>query len=223
MRDVEADPCGDDHWLLSLAAEHRFPMGHLLHARVHDITNQRPRHMAPVAVAAALARTVERGHAEVLYRSSPGSTRHRVVRDPAAAVRIAEEECKDYDTFGPARRSALRLTAAGTRVWESFTQPDWSKFLDVRETLFDGRCSLLTVRCQDRTWLERYLDIWRRWRGIDSLAVIRRTRRWRATYWKSLRDGHVARLTLRECDKRTADQSVGFAINFFHSFWRTLV
>jgi hypothetical protein len=80
------------------------------------------------------------------------------------------------------------LTPKGGAAWESFSRPDWTKFIDEESYYETGTC-VLTGMSRDR--LEHY---------VSALAIveylpdrgspeIRELGAWQATYWKTLPNG----------------------------------
>lgn len=169
-------------WLLDAAAEIGVDIRTLAAANVGEILNRKPHGHPPEAIAGVLAQMIEAGEIAVL----------RDFRRTAQPRAVSEAQIADllFEPREGGRPSWYRLTERGGAEWEAWAKPQWSRYSSGGSR--NNKSAILAATAsvaEELLGLEEYLE---HQRTIVPGSIRRRTfRNWRATYWKTLPEGHL--------------------------------
>ena len=168
--------------MLDAAVEHGVDIRTLAASNVGEILNRKPHGHPPEAIAGVLARMSADG--EILFHRDFARTAPAEAFDePQLLALLAEPRATG-------RPSWYRLTERGGAEWEAWARPQWSRY-----NTSCGRGNLAAIGAatasvaEELLGLEEYLE---HQRVIVAGSIRRRAfRNWRATYWKTLPEGHL--------------------------------
>ena len=178
------------NWLLDSAAESGVPLGLLDSPDLEEALNRVHHGCTAEEMAHSIAAMIELG--ELRIRSgNPGESRPR--SEPWSERRILER------IRGPrlGRGSGwYELTERGGARWEEWARPDWTRYNRICVAIrdrpgvhFSALLAAAEAIAEGLFELEPYIQDGRR---IVAGSVRRKLLRdWRATYWKTLPEGHV--------------------------------
>jgi DNA-binding PadR family transcriptional regulator len=178
------------YWLLDSAAETGVPLGFLDSPNLEEALN-RPHHGCTTEeIAHSIAAMIEQGELRIRSRRPSGS---RPEWEFLSEDRILERIGEPRHNRGA---SWYELTERGGAMWEEWARPDWTRYntscIAIRDrpsVHFSALLAAVEATAQALFELEPYLQDGRE---IVASSVRRKVLRdWRATYWKSLPEGHV--------------------------------
>ena len=167
-------------WLLDAAVEHGIDIRTLTAPNAGEILNRKPHGHSPEEIALILARMVDDG--EILLEGDFGRLGETFT--PAQVLELMAEPRT------PHRRLWYRLTERGGAEWETWARPQWSRYNSScsRENISAIGAATASV-AEELFGIEEYLN---HQHLIVPGSIRRRTfRNWRATYWKTLSEGHL--------------------------------
>ena len=169
-------------WLLDAAVELGLDIRTLAASNVGEIHNRTPHGHPPEAIASVLARMSADG--EILF--------HRGFPRNAPAETLDEAQIRGLlaEPRETGRPCWYRLTERGGAEWEQWAKPQWSRY-----NVSCGRRNISAIGAATASVAEELLgleDYLEHQRVIVPGSIRRRTfRDWRATYWKTLPEGHL--------------------------------
>lgn len=178
------------YWLLDCAAESAVPLGLLDSPRLEEALNRVHHRCTAEEIARSIAAMIERGELRIRSRR-PGEPRPESER--WSEDRILER----IRGARPGRGSSCyELTGRGGALWEEWARPDWTRYnrsciaiRDRPDVHFSAHLAAVEAIAQELFELEPWLRDGRR---IVAGSVRRKKLRdWRATYWKTLPEGHA--------------------------------
>jgi len=181
-----------EYWILESVVEHGTPACWYPSANLTRLLNKREGHgLDRPALMATLERLIGQGWIGVrdLRRDDDPGEVYAGTLDRAGIEAALDERGEDQFTH-------LGLTAEGGRVWEEFARPNWNAFIDHYTRGFGNSrrkevgvvMSATLGRVREFLGYARYLGEF-----FDPERVHWRVLRpWRATYWKTLPEGHRA-------------------------------
>jgi hypothetical protein len=168
-------------WLLDAAVELGVDLRTLAAANVGEVLNRKPHGHSPEALARVLARMSEDG--EILIEAFGRS---------ACDAAFTEAQLLDlmHEPRTSGRRFWYRLTERGGAAWESWARPQWSRYNTSCSWQNMAAIGAATASvAEELLRLEEFLE---HQRAIVPGSIRRRTfDNWRATYWKTLPEGHL--------------------------------
>lgn len=178
------------HWLLDAALEFPVPLAVLGAANFEEALN-RPHHGCAIEeIAHSISILANRG--EVRIRTG------RADRSGSKAQSLSEEHILDRIKRPPLgdELSWYELTARGGAAWEGWARPDWGRYNDNCERIVENSASCFTaLLAANESIAEELLELERQLNQerivIDDSIKRRVLRQWRATYWKTLPQGHL--------------------------------
>lgn len=171
------------HWLLDAAVELTIPLRIVGAPNAGEILNRKGPGLNRSDLAICLEELMLRGEIETLMHAN-GETVHRRLCNAEIREALAEDRWSRSESW------SYGLTARGGAEWERWARPQWSRY--------NRTCSWKNFQmigaategvARQLLELEEYIlcDC-----AIIQESIRRRAfRNWRATYWKTLPDGHL--------------------------------
>lgn len=167
-------------WLLDAAVEHGVDLRTLAVPNAGEILNRKPHGHSPEEIAHILVQMVEDG--ELLLEGDSGR-----LEETFTAAQLLDLMAEPRTAH---HRSWYRLTERGGAHWEAWARPQWSRYNIgcSRENIGAIGAATASV-AEELLGIEEYLN---HQHVIVPGSIRRRTfRNWRATYWKTLPEGHL--------------------------------
>jgi hypothetical protein len=175
-------------WLLDAAVELGVDIRTLAAPNMAEVLNRKPHGHSLPATASILARMVKQGEITI----------HREFSRTAPAVAASEAHIMEMlaEPREPRRPSFYRLTERGGAEWEAWAKPQWSRFnMSCGRNRRTAIGAATAAVAEDLLGLHEYLH---HDEAIVECSIRRRTfRNWRATYWKTLPEGHLIAFCIR--------------------------
>jgi hypothetical protein len=169
-------------WLLDAAVELGVDLRTLAADNIREVLNRKPHGHPPEALALILAQMCADG--EIIL---DGDLNWEARKRPFSDTEIIDL-MQEWRT--PHRRSWYRLTERGGAAWEAWAKPQWSRYNTSCSRENIGAIGAATACvAEELLRLEEYLE---HQRVIVAGSIRRRSfHNWRATYWKTLPEGHL--------------------------------
>jgi hypothetical protein len=182
MNDSETRLSGGEYWILSACVEGRWPLAYLKSPKLDEIVNRKAHGLAADELRDTVGSLLSRQLIAVVRSCGDFGD---VVLDPASALRALHDE-----SGGEPDCACFGLTTRGGEAWETFTRPDWSRFV-LEENYSDEEGAWFT--CMSEEWLREFCAAFSAFRGTCSEALrLQSVPPWSATYWKNLPHGFRA-------------------------------
>jgi len=175
-----------EYWILESAVEHAVPFCFLAFEHVDWQFNKTGHGLDRSSLIETLDRLLRLGLIEARNQAN----------EPRELDRDGVEAALDeYVSTRDAHRNYYELTAEGGAQWEAFAAPDWDDYLTSWTSTNRSGCWNIGTVVGSTLWrLDRWLE-GARFAGqvIDPAHLHRRCfHPWKATYWKTLPQGHLA-------------------------------